>query len=295
MNDADSTLLLVDIGNSRVKWGIASNAPDFGSTQSAIAGVSDRLSGQQSEPVLDRVDSHLSAVDFCQIKIGEPFPTQTISSDKILSSMWGEIPSPLQVMVSNVAGLDIANQLKAWVQQRWGLVPQFACSMVKGYGVNNAYRYPEKLGVDRWVALIAAHHACPGPVCVVDCGTAITVDALDAEGNHLGGVIAPGLMVMRQSLAGGTHALPNAEDNFHHTLAIETKAAIASGTLQAVAGLIERCIREITSRLGSKPRLWVTGGDAPAIAPLLEIPFELKPELVLEGLLVIACKPSLIL
>ncbi len=251
MNDADSTILLVDIGNSRVKWGIAKCNDN-------------------------------------RIQIGGPFATHTISSHEALSSLWGAISSPARIMVSNVAGLVIASELTTWTQLHWGLAPQFVYSTPKEYGVINAYIHPEKLGVDRWVALIAAHHAYHGSVCVADCGTAITVDALDAEGKHLGGVIAPGLMVMRRSLAGGTHALPVADGDYQYALANETKAAIASGTLQAAVGLIDRCVRETTSQLGSKPRLLLTGGDALTIAPLLESPVELRPNLILEGLLVIA-------
>ncbi|MEI7868684.1 MAG: type III pantothenate kinase [Candidatus Methylumidiphilus sp.] len=249
MNDCAPTFLLIDIGNSRVKWGL----------------------GRQG-----------------RIEPGQPFATQHISSDAKLSRHWGKASPPAQVVVANVAGPDIANHLKTWTERRWGLTPQFVHSEAQGFGVSNAYFNPEKLGVDRWVALIAARHACTGPVCVADCGTAITVDALDSAGAHLGGVIAPGLAMMRRSLVSGTSDLPFADGEFHDCLARETISAIASGTRQALAGLIERSVRQTSIDLGSEPRLLLTGGDAASIASVLPIPFELRPELVLEGLLVIA-------
>jgi type III pantothenate kinase len=241
--------LLIDIGNSRVKWGL----------------------GKQG-----------------LIEPGKPFPTTDILSDNMLSSRWARTPRPAQIMVANVAGADIAHRLDAWAERCLGMPARFVSPEPRGFGVANAYHKPEKLGVDRWVALIGARHLVPGPVCVVDCGTAITVDALDAEGMHLGGVIAPGLAMMRRSLVAGTSELPFADGDFQGSLARETIAAIAIGTRQALAGLIERCFRQTAVALGVEPRLLLTGGDALAVAPSLTLPVELRPDLVLEGLLVIS-------
>ena len=273
MIDCSESFLLIDIGNSRTKWGEAKNGRIFP---------------------------------------GEPFLTQCIKNNsETLVSAWRKIIPPAQVVVANVAGPACANSLHAWTEECWGLEPRFVRSEAEGFGVRNAYFNPGKLGVDRWVALIGAHHtrsglvcgleppdfilpptigahhAHPVPVCVADFGTAITVDGMDSEGVHLGGVIAPGLRLMRQSLVTGTSDLTFAGDAFCGSFARETASAIASGTLQAAAGLIERCHRETASKLGCEPRLLLTGGDAPAIAPLLGVSFDLRPELVLEGLLVI--------
>lgn len=250
MIDPSDSYLLIDIGNSRTKWGVAKNG---------------------------RIDP------------GEPFATQCFENNpEILVNYWRNRLPPTQVVVANVAGSEIAACLVSWTQRYWNLAPRFVSSEAEGFGVRNAYFEPGKLGVDRWVALIGAHHACPGPVCVADFGTAITVDALNSEGVHLGGVIAPGLRLMHRSLVSGTHDLPLAGEAFQESLACETAAAIASGTRQAAAGLAERCYRETAAKSGCEPRLLLTGGDAPTIAPLLEMPFESRPELVLEGLLVIA-------
>lgn len=249
MIEPRKTTLLVDIGNGRAKWGLEKQ---------------------------NRVEP------------GPAFATQQILSRETLSSLWAYLPTPTSIMVSNVAGPDIAHGLKAWAEKHWGLPPIFVRSEAQGFGVCNAYLNPEKLGVDRWVALIAAHHGCSGPVCIADGGTAITVDALDAEGMHLGGVIAPGLALMRRSLEGGTCDLPLAQSESHERLARETHAGIASGTLQAAAGLIERCYRETANRVNSQPRLILTGGDAEVLASVLDIPCSVRPDLVLEGLLIIA-------
>jgi type III pantothenate kinase len=241
------SVLLIDIGNSLIKWGW----------------------GRQG-----------------RIEPGEPFATR--ASVEAFPRLWANAPPPAQVVVSNVAGAIIAAGLKAYTEQHWGLAPHFVSACAQACGVNNGYTSPEKLGVDRWVALIGARHADPGPCCVADCGTAITFDVMDAEGTHLGGLIAPGLALMRDALARGTHGLTLAESGCQSRLARDTAAAIASGTRLAAAGLIEHGFEETTRRLGNQPHLLLTGGDAPGIGAELNIPYEFRPNLVLEGLLVIS-------
>ncbi len=242
-----TSLLLIDIGNSRVKWGRARRS---------------------------------------RIEAGEPFAR--LGCQTAFADHWENMPPPAQALVANVAGSDIADALEDWMERHWHLKPRFIRSEAKGFGVTNGYANPEKLGVDRWVALVGARHACLGAVCVADCGTAITFDALDEEGKHLGGLIAPGLGLMRESLARGTHGLDLANTRPRDRLARDTSAAIASGTRQAAAGLIERAFRTTVQSVGSQPSLLLTGGDAPHIAAALEIPCELRPDLVLEGLWVMA-------
>lgn len=250
MSEAGGATLLIDIGNSRVKWGW----------------------GRQG-----------------RVEAGEPFATQ--AGRAAFVRHWGKTPPPAHIVACNVAGADIAAELQAWAGQAWGLEPRFVRSEARGHGVSNGYEIPEKLGVDRWVALIGARRACPGPVCVADCGTAITVDAMDENGIHLGGVIAPGLALMRRALARGTSGLPEAQASRRQGLACDTATAIASGTLQAAAGLVERVFRETAHRLGHPPKLLLTGGDASELAGELGLPCEPRPGLVLEGLLVIAGNP----
>ena len=242
--------LLIDIGNTRTKWGLTNRG---------------------------------------RIVAGEPFPTADFAQPGASHwTDWRDMPPPQQILVANVAGAQVADCLSHWTERTWGLTPGLIQAEAEAHGIRNRYVHAEKLGVDRWVALVAARRAHPGPVCLADCGTAITVDAMDAKGAHLGGVIAPGLMLMRRSLMSGTHALPLAEGSSSDSFARETQAGIRSGTLLAAAGLLTRCWQETATLLGGEPTLLLTGGDAQAIAAVLQLPFEIRPELVLEGLMVIA-------
>lgn len=247
---ADSGIvLLIDMGNSRIKWACSQSG---------------------------------------ELKPGEPFRTPASVDLPHFPQVWERLPRPDQILASNVAGDEAALVLQAWTRRRWGVAPQFLASLSHGYGVVNGYADPCRLGVDRWVALVGAHQGCRLASCVVDCGTAMTVDVLTAQGVHLGGMIAPGLGLMRRSLARGTSALPMVQEEGHVVLANETAGAIASGTLQAVLGLVERAFREASLRLGSEPTLFLTGGDAPVLSAALDLPHETKPYLILEGLSVIS-------
>jgi type III pantothenate kinase len=149
--------------------------------------------------------------------------------------------------------------------------------------VRNGYNDAEKLGVDRWLALIAVRQRYKGNTCIVDCGTAITIDLIDAAGCHLGGLIAPGLRLMKTALATGTEALMF--DQIKHPIGIanSTHAAIYTGTLWSVIGLIEHIINnqpEFTS-------LILTGGDAELIAEQLKCQAIVEADLILRGLAII--------
>lgn len=248
MLDRDANILLVDIGNSRVKWGLAS------------AG---------------------------SLVTGTAFATASASLPDEFERCWGELPLA-RIWVANVAGPEIGLALQIWSQARYGFEPRFIRSEARANGVVNGYDVPERLGVDRWAALVAAREACAGPACVADCGTAITLDVLDGEGRHLGGMIAPGVELMRQALTGKALGLANIAAEYRGVLARDTGAAMASGSIQAAAGLIERGLAEAARRLGCAPALLLCGGDADTIAAEFGAPCQLKPDLVLEGLLVIA-------
>src|ERR1044071_8119236 len=139
-------ILLVDIGNTRIKW----------STQGPAG-----LSSQQAAP-----HAHWSLADVHQ-------------------QITPRVPPPQRIMVSNVAGARVATLLGTAVEEAWGIAPIFVQSTVSAGGVRNAYGQPEKLGVDRWLGSIAGYHIAGGAACVVSVGTAMTVDAVDATGLHL--------------------------------------------------------------------------------------------------------------
>lgn len=234
--------LLIDMGNTRLKWGGA-KAGQFITGQS-LANV--RLNRQA------------------------------------LVDLWQGIARPRRIAISCVSASQLL-ELVQWVAVE--LWPDADIVLVKpqaqAFGVTNAYQQPGKLGVDRWLSLVAVWQQYQSPACIVDCGTAITVDLIDADGRHQGGLISPGLTLMKKSLGQGTEALRFSETVYAVGLSDNTEAAIYSGTLMAAVGMIEHVLAKQPPNL----RLILTGGDAELIAGQLGIPSTVDPDLVLRGLL----------
>jgi type III pantothenate kinase len=150
------------------------------------------------------------------------------------------------------------------------------------YGdVSNGYENPERLGVDRWCALLGARGLTAKPCLVVMAGTATTIDTLDGTGRFLGGLILPGVDLMRRSLASDTAALPLAQGQ-HAAYPRNTDDAIVSGCLEAQAGAIERAYARIVNE--PEASCLLSGGAAQMLAPHLRIPYQLVDNLVLDGL-----------
>lgn len=235
--------LLLDVGNSRLKWAW--------------------LDGQN-------------------LRLGAPFPSRAADLVAELDAAWSALPKPSKIIGCNVAGEESRASLENWVATRWGCPCRWIVSTAQAHGVVNGYDDPARLGADRWLALIAARRFFPLPLCVADCGTAVTVDALDAAGNHLGGVIAPGLEAMRKALP---LAVPTeAETADAPPLGRDTVAAVQSGILHAAAGLIGRVHAHCQTQCGQNPALILTGGDATRIAQVLDIPHRVEADLLLRGL-----------
>jgi type III pantothenate kinase len=152
-------------------------------------------------------------------------------------------------------------------------------------GVTNGYDHPDQLGADRWAALIGARALHAGDCLVVMCGTATTIDLLKADGCFQGGVILPGLDLMRDALASGTVDLPTAAGQFAEQPR-NTFDAIASGAVQATAGAIERMFRQLD--VMRDPLCLLSGGAAGAVSPRLTFAHRVVNNLVLEGLATIA-------
>ncbi len=149
-------------------------------------------------------------------------------------------------------------------------------------GVRIAYAEPARLGVDRFLALLAAHARGPGPWLIAGVGTAVTVDLLDRDGQHRGGRIAPSPRIMREALHRAAGHLP-AQGGYYREFAADTEDALASGCEGAALGLIERSLREAACDLGETPALLLHGGGADELA--MHLPHALQsPSLVLEGL-----------
>lgn len=236
-------ILLVDIGNSRLKWAVA-DAGVIGST---------------------------AVLDYRQAD----FPDR-------LQDRWRNIDTPGQLAIASVTGQAVAATTIELARHLWpGIDVIMPRPSAAAFGVKNAYSQPEKLGVDRWLALLAAHRHYAGDSCIVDCGTAITIDFVEADGRHLGGLISPGLMLMKKALAQNTATLPFSQDQPVSGLAVATEAAIDGGTLLAAVGLVETVLR----RQPKTYRLIVSGGDARRVAGQLSVPSIIDDDLVFKGLL----------
>ena len=197
-------------------------------------------------------------------------------------------PALQRIIGSNVAGVDAAERLQQELDRLRGSDAtnvEWLRSSAQAGGVRNAYLEPAQLGPDRWAALIGARARRRTATLVVSAGTATTVDILDRDGCFCGGLILPGLAMMRRALAGNTARLPYADGHFE-LQPRRTVDAIVSGCLQAQLGAIERMYRQIAAEEGAEVLL--TGGAADALHPLLEMPVERAPRLVLEGLAVLA-------
>ena len=199
-----------------------------------------------------------------------------------ITDVWLASRVPSAMLVANVAGAGLRERLTDWTRAHWGLVPAYATSQPHYLGVTNGYRDYLLLGVDRWLAIVAAYHRFRRALVVVDCGTAVTLDLVRDDGQHLGGLILPGLAMMRSALASGTQMPLIHEDCGVGTLGSDTASCIAKGTWQALAGAIERTLRSFPAHIPANPLVVFTGGNGQAFADCLKGLFE--PHLVLEGL-----------
>jgi type III pantothenate kinase len=204
---------------------------------------------------------------------------------------WQSLPRPARVVGVNVAGeaarLRIETLLARWrVSAEWLTASAAACGVVNGYAV------PGQLGADRWAALVAARQRVgaaelfPAPVIVVNAGTAVTIDALDAGGCFRGGVILPGLRLMLRALADHTSGLKTAPGRYED-FPTNTADALYSGAVQAICGAIEQA-RGRMQRADGAVKCLLAGGAAAEIAPHLSGEPEVVDNLVLEGVLALA-------
>lgn len=200
--------------------------------------------------------------------------------------------SPDRIVVANVAGGTFARLLGGWSKARFGLWPEFITSQASACGVTNAYPKPAMLGVDRWLGLIGARHLEPSPACIVNAGTAVTIDALAGDGQHLGGFILPGMQLMQEALYGRTGNVAAAAEadpaRVEGLFGVNTAGAIEEGIALALAALADRAIEAIRAHDQRDPRVFLTGGDAARLAPRLRATATIVPDLVLAGLAIVA-------
>jgi len=208
--------------------------------------------------------------------------TMAVSELARLENAWKRLLPADQVIVANVAGRSVRKRLETLFARR-SIVPTWVKAKRRECGVTNAYGRPDRLGADRWAALIGAWSILGGPCLVVTAGTATTVDILRGDGRFVGGAILPGLDLMKRSLARNTAGLPLARGRFSAEPR-NTADAIETGCLLAQAGAIERAFATV----GQGAACVLAGGAARRIVRHLGIPVRLVENLVLEGLVRIA-------
>ncbi len=187
---------------------------------------------------------------------------------------------PTAVCLASVAGSPVTQSIRDALIAWQALISDVKTS-AGAAGVFNGYENPAQLGVDRWLAMIGARGISPAACLVVMAGTATTIDTLAANGHFLGGLILPGLDLMRQSLARDTAALPLANGE-HKAFPRNTHDAIISGCIEAQLGAIERAFRQIAGEPNAT--CLISGGNAEFLASQLTIPHRRVENLVLEGL-----------
>jgi type III pantothenate kinase len=245
------SFLAIDIGNTRLKW------------------------AQYSSPQPGAVLLAQGAVFL-----------ETI--DHLADNEWRALPAPSSMLGCVVAGEGVKRRVEEQLEL-WDLEPRWVASAKQACGVVNSYDHPTRLGVDRWVALIGARHRVlrqgrPRPALVVMVGTAVTVDALDASGCFLGGLILPGFGLMLRALEMGTAGL-KAPTGEAVDFPKNTSDALMSGGSDAIAGAVERMHRKLRAHTGEAPVLIMTGGAAVKLAPITDLRFETIDTLIFEGLL----------
>ena len=171
----------------------------------------------------------------------------------------------------------------------WDVPPPWVVASESEAGLRNGYDHPARLGADRWVAMIGGYHhmrlqGIERPMVVVMVGTAVTVEAVDAEGGFLGGLILPGHGIMLRALESGTAGLhvPTGEVRQFPT---NTSDALTSGGTFAIAGAVQCMVQHLREHTGQEPYCIMTGGAGWKMAPSMTVPFELVDNLIFEGLL----------
>lgn len=195
-----------------------------------------------------------------------------------------ECDEPDAIHIVSVAGAAHELAINKVCLARWQQQPKFARAQVEQLGLRSGYAEAQRLGADRWVAMIGAWTLANGACLVADAGTALTVDVVDAKGRHLGGIIAAGLHTSEKAVLGATR-FPTRDTPLknHAGLGLDTEACVRQGAMLSCLGALDRAAAVLP-----KARRFITGGDAEALLPHLGAGWEHRPMLVFEGLLALA-------
>ncbi|MDH3420693.1 MAG: type III pantothenate kinase [Gammaproteobacteria bacterium] len=214
------------------------------------------------------------------------------SQDAALEAVGAVLVGATHVVAANVAGEELAERLRACVAAQ-GAGLTLVKPAAEQFGVRCAYADPSRLGADRWVGVIGAHHFIEGAACVIDAGTTVTLDAVARDGQHLGGLILAGPEIVAAALSRETRGIGDtaparSAPTGLGLLGASTNDAVAHGTMLGIAAGLDRAIAEIAKALGEPPSVVLTGGGATALESWLETPVSYRPQFVLEGLAYIA-------
>lgn len=171
------------------------------------------------------------------------------------------------------------------VRQESGLLGQNWClirSEAEKNGVKNKYQQPALLGVDRWLAMLGARKLYPAEdLLVIDAGTALTLDWLRADGQHLGGWIIPGFHLQQKAVIGHTaKVFNNSMQNAEVAIGTDTSTCLQNGCLTAAVAVVKQAVQ-----MQQVQKIVLTGGDAPLLMPYLQgEQCELDPLLIFRGL-----------
>jgi type III pantothenate kinase len=253
------TFLALDVGNTRLKWAVYDQAH---------AGA--QLL-QHGAVFLENID-HLAERE------------------------WATLAAPQRMLGCVVAGEAIRRRVEEQMEL-WDVTPMWVVPSAAEAGLTNGYDHPTRLGADRWIAMIGAlaRMQCqttgqsPRPMVVVMVGTAVTVEAVDAQGHFLGGFILPGHGIMLRALESGTAGLrvPTGDVRPFPT---NTSDALTSGGTYAIAGAVERMVSHVRAHCGIDPVCYMTGGAGWKMAPSMSTPIELVESLIFDGLLEVAAR-----
>jgi type III pantothenate kinase len=199
-------MILIDIGNTRIKW------------------------AQQYAGKLEKMHAI--------VHLNNPI-------ESLILTAWQNLSRPDCIYLACVGPQSIKQQVIQVAKHIWPDVRvQEIYTQKCAHGVHNAYPKHTKLGVDRWLSMLAANQHYKVPICIVSCGSAITLDIVDKEGQHLGGMIMPGLNLMQQALSNGTANLKFTSEQYPQGLANDTEAAIYNGNFNAIKGFVEQGLAE---------------------------------------------------